>query len=77
MMKDLEKIDFDLAPKLKSLTMPISIIIGKDDPISFLIPDYQKSIPKAEVLWMNKAGHYPMYEQPNEFYTKLMEALKK
>lgn len=77
MAQDFEKIDFNLRPKLKSLQMPISIITCKEDPITSIIPDYQIYAPQAEMFWMNHCGHYPMFEQPDEFYAKLMEVLRK
>ena len=77
MNQDLEKINFNLRPNLKSLQMPICIITCKEDAITSIIPDFKEYIPNAEIIWMNHCGHYPMFEKPEEFYPKLMEVIAK
>ncbi len=75
LMKDLERIKFDLTQQLKTLKMPVSIITCKEDPLAFLTAEYQKYAPQAKVVWMEQCGHFPMYEQPDKFYPLLTEAL--
>lgn len=75
LMKDLERIKFDLTEQLKTLKMPISIITCKEDPLAFLTTEYHKYTPQAKVYWMEKCGHFPMYEQPDKFYPLLVKAL--
>ncbi|MBK7428250.1 MAG: alpha/beta hydrolase [Saprospiraceae bacterium] len=75
MMEDLERINFDLTQQLKTLKMPISIITCKEDPLAFLTTEYQKYAPQTNVTWLDKCGHFPMYEQPEIFYPLLMDAL--
>ncbi len=76
-MQDLERISFDLTHQLKTLKMPISIITCKEDPLAFLTTEYQKYAPQSIVNWLDKCGHFPMYEQPEKFYPLLMEALRR
>ena len=75
MLQDLERINFDLTQKLKSLKIPITIITCKEDPLAFLTTEYQKYAPQTMVQWLEKCGHFPMYEQPEKFYPLLMDAL--
>jgi proline iminopeptidase len=75
MMRDLERIGFNLTQQLKSLKMPITIITCKEDPLAFLTTEYQKYAPKSSIQWLDKCGHFPMYEQPDKFYPLLMDAL--
>lgn len=74
-MEDLERINFDLTSKLSSLKIPITLITCKEDPLAFLTTEYQKYAPKSMVKWLDKCGHFPMYEEPDNFYLLLTEAL--
>ena len=75
MMEDLKRINFDLTQQLKTLKMPISIITCKEDPLALLTTEYKKYAPQATIQWLDKCGHFPMYEQPDKFYPLLMGAL--
>lgn len=75
MMEDLDRINFDLTEQLRELKMPITIITCKEDPLAFLTTEYQKYVPQSSVQWLDKCGHFPMYEQPDKFYPLLMGAL--
>lgn len=77
MMEDLERINFDLTQKLKSLKVPITIITCKEDPLAFLTAEYQKYAPQSIIQWLDKCGHFPMYEQPELYYPLLMNALNR
>lgn len=75
LLDDLARIKFNLTEQLKTLEMPITIITCREDPLAFLTNEYQKYAPQAIVKWLDKCGHFPMYEQPGAFYPLLMEAL--
>ena len=77
MMDDLDRLNFDLTAQLKSLKIPINIITCKEDPLAFLTTEYQKYVPQADVQWLDKCGHFPMYEQPDMFYLLLMKSLSR
>ncbi|CAH0997806.1 Proline iminopeptidase [Emticicia aquatica] len=74
---DQKKQNFDLSTKLKSLKMPITIITCKEDPLAFLTDEYKHFSPRAKIKWIDHCGHFPMYEQPEKFYSMLMETLEK
>lgn len=75
MIKDLYKIKFNLTDKISELAIPITVITGKQDPLAFLTDEFHIFCPKAKVLWIDKSGHFPMFEQPDEFYATLMKVL--
>ena len=77
MMEDLERINFDLTQRLKSLNVPLTIITCKEDPLAFLTTEYQKYAPQSIIEWLDKCGHFPMYEQPEIYYPLLMNALNR
>ncbi|MFT3704974.1 MAG: hypothetical protein QM802_21590 [Agriterribacter sp.] len=77
MIQDLYKIKFDLTKDIPKLTMPITVITGKQDPLAFLTTEFQSISSAANVIWIDKSGHFPMFEQPDAFYPKLMEALNR
>jgi proline iminopeptidase len=74
---DLKKINFDLSAKLKNLKMPITVITCREDPLAFLTDEYKHFSPQTKIKWIDRCGHFPMYEQPEKFYPMLMDALEK
>lgn len=74
---DQKKQNFNLSNKLKSLKMPITVITCKEDPLAFLTDEYKHYSPQAKIKWIDHCGHFPMYEQPEKFYSMLMEVLEK
>ena len=73
--EDLERVKFDITDKVGQLNMPITLITCKEDPLAFLTDEYIKFAPKSKVKWLDKCGHFPMYEKPQRFYSTLNEAL--
>ncbi len=58
MNKDLHKIE-----------IPVSLIWGKNDKITppDVAVEFKELLPNAELHWIDKCGHAPMMEQPEEF----------
>ena len=77
MFQDLGKNGFDLSKKLAQFTRPVYIIAGAQDPGAFVSYEIKILLPKAQLQWINKAGHFPMYEQPEAFYGTLLKILAK
>jgi pimeloyl-ACP methyl ester carboxylesterase len=64
---DLVVIDrFDVRDRIRSLTPPLLLIRGVDDPLS--PEDYEReiheAIPGSQYIALREAGHFPMAEQP-------------
>jgi pimeloyl-ACP methyl ester carboxylesterase len=64
---DLQVIDrFDVRDRIRSLTSPLLLIRGVDDPLA--PEEYEREIheavPGSQYVTFRQAGHFPMAEQP-------------
>ncbi len=75
MFQSLIKGGFDLTEKLSQFNKPVHIITGSQDPGAFVSYEIKMVVPEARLQWINKAGHFPMYEQPEQFYKALAESI--
>lgn len=59
----------NLGEKLHMLSMPALLIWGKDDTITppFVGEEFKRLLPNSELKLIEKCGHAPMMEQPEEF----------
>lgn len=55
---------------------PIHIITGAQDPGAFVSYEAKIHLPQAKLHWLNRCGHFPMFEQPKAFTDELMAVLK-
>ncbi|HEV7348086.1 alpha/beta hydrolase [Telluribacter sp.] len=76
MLFDLARTGFDLTDKLPRLPPKVAIITGRQDPLAFLSENTQHLLPKSAIVWLDKCGHFPMFEQPRAFYLALESAVK-
>lgn len=67
--------NFDLTKSLHKYKGKVDIITGRQDVVGFFSYELKLARPKANLYWINKCGHFPMYEQPELFYRKLFEVL--
>lgn len=65
----------DLTNDVKKLNKPITIICGRQDPLSFMAYEYKLLQPRIKISWIQEAGHFAMFEQPAAFYNALFTAL--
>ncbi|HEY4967113.1 MAG TPA: alpha/beta hydrolase [Puia sp.] len=77
MTNDLDRIQFDLSKKLASFKKPVYAICGREDPLAFDTYELKILIPSAQVFWIQKSGHFTMYEQPDRFYKILNGIMEK
>ena len=77
MLQDLNRINYDLKPAISKMQMPVLVICGREDPVglfsTFEIKELNK---KAKIFWIEKSGHFPWVEQPESFYSGLLDFLK-
>jgi len=73
---DIAKLDF--RPELRKLTMPILVLAGRYDRISMPkdVAAYRKLVPAARVVIMERSGHFPYIEEPDDTLSVLTEFLK-
>ena len=59
----------NMAKDLPKLNVPTCIIWGKQDHVTppEVAVDFEKLLPDANLYWIDKCGHAPMMEHPDEF----------
>ncbi len=69
----------NLNDELKQITLPTLLIWGNNDTITppFVAQEFHKLIPNSELHFIDKCGHAPMMEVPDEFNAILHKFLKK
>ncbi len=67
--------NLDIIEPLKKYKQKVFIITGQQDPLAFNTYRLQLLMPNVEVDWIQECGHFPMFEQPKEFYKYLFQRL--
>lgn len=69
----------NLGDELKEITVPTCLIWGKNDTITppLVAEEFKKLIANSELHWIDKCGHAPMMEVPDEFNRILSAFLSK
>jgi len=64
---------------LHKINIPVGLIWGKNDKVTppEVAEEFHKYLPKSYLVWIDKCGHAPMMEQPEEFNKALKEFLQK
>lgn len=64
----------NMAKDLPKMNIPACIIWGKNDTVTppEVAIDFQKLLPDSDLFWIDKCGHAPMMEHPDEF-NKILE----
>ncbi|MDR3694745.1 alpha/beta hydrolase [Mucilaginibacter sp.] len=64
---------------LHKITIPVSLIWGKNDKITppEVAVEFSEELPDVELHWIDKCGHAPMMERPEEFNALLKGFLEK
>ena len=59
----------NLAEEVSKITAPTLLIWGNNDTITppFVGEEFHKLIPNSQLFFIDKCGHAPMMEQPEEF----------
>lgn len=68
----------NMAKDLPEMNVPACIIWGKNDNVTppEVAEDFEKLLPDANLYWVDKCGHAPMMEHPEEFNIVLHNWLK-
>ena len=61
------------------MKQPTCLIWGENDSVTppDVAEEFHKLLPNSELYWLDKCGHAPMMERPNEFNILLEKWLKK
>lgn len=59
----------NMASELPTMNIPVCLIWGKNDTITppEVAEEFHKSLPDSDLFWIDKCGHAPMMEHPQEF----------
>ncbi|TWP23759.1 alpha/beta hydrolase [Apibacter muscae] len=68
----------NLSEELKNIKIPTCLIWGKQDNVTppEVAEEFNQFIPDSKLYWVDKCGHSPMMEKPEEFNSILYEWLK-
>lgn len=75
LFKEAAKSKIDFRQSLKNLNKPVSIICGRQDFLSDVSYELKINYPDYNLYWIQDSGHFPMYEQPEQFYSILRKAI--
>jgi 2-hydroxy-6-oxonona-2,4-dienedioate hydrolase len=69
----------NLGEEVRQIQQPTLLIWGNNDAITppFVGQEFHKLIPNSELHFIDKCGHAPMMERPEEFNTILLKFLRK
>jgi pimeloyl-ACP methyl ester carboxylesterase len=69
----------NMSKDIHKIKVPVCLIWGRDDKITppDVAVDFQQLLPDCELNWIDKCGHAPMMEQPDEFNVYLRKFLDK
>ncbi len=77
MLQDLARNRYDLKPGLSRLRIPMLVVCGRQDPVgvfpTIAIKDLNKT---AKICWIEKSGHFPWVEAPEQFYSEVLKFLE-
>lgn len=76
LFNDWMKTRLDLSNSLPLFRKPIYIITGRQDPGAYMSYELKILVPAAKLYWIDRAGHFPMFEQPETFYSTLLSLLE-
>ncbi|MHB8207015.1 alpha/beta fold hydrolase [Mucilaginibacter sp.] len=64
---------------LHKILIPVGLIWGKNDKVTppEVAKDFNLYLPKSDLIWIDKCGHAPMMEQPEEFNKALKGFLER
>jgi pimeloyl-ACP methyl ester carboxylesterase len=67
----------NMAKDIHKIKVPVCLIWGKDDRITppEVAVEFNQLLPDSELNWVDKCGHAPMMERPNEFNVYLKKFL--
>ena len=59
----------NMAKDLPKMKMPICLVWGKNDTVTppDVAEEFNTLLPNSELFWIDKCGHTPMMEHPNQF----------
>jgi proline iminopeptidase len=67
---------FDISKEVYNLDQPIRIIQGRQDPVNSGIQErLNMQLSDSKIFYIERSGHFPWLEQPNDFFARLKKCL--
>lgn len=68
----------NLSDRLHEIKQPVLLVWGKQDEVTppFVAEKFHELLPDSRLVWVDKCGHAPMMEHPDEFNVILKEFLE-
>lgn len=70
-VKDLGRVGYDLSKTLPKYKGRIEVISGAQDALAFYTYEFKVIQPSMRLHWIERSGHFPMFEQPVAFLQEL------
>jgi pimeloyl-ACP methyl ester carboxylesterase len=69
----------NMAKEIHKITIPVCLIWGMNDTVTppDVAKEFHNILPNSELNWIDKCGHAPMMEQPQEFNAYLKKFLER
>ncbi len=69
----------NMSKDIHKITIPVCLIWGKNDTVTppEVAEEFHNILPNSELNWIDKCGHAPMMEQPQEFNAYLKRFLER
>lgn len=70
--------NYNMGSMLSDITLPVLLIWGKNDQVTppGVAKQFYNKLPNARLKWIDKCGHAPMMERPDEFVKHLKPFLQ-
>ncbi|ASZ12343.1 alpha/beta hydrolase [Chitinophaga pendula] len=75
-VKDLGRVGYDLSKTLPKYKGRIDVISGAQDALAFYTYEFKVIQPSMRLHWIERSGHFPMFEQPVAFLQELDNVLQ-
>jgi proline iminopeptidase len=74
---DSKRMGFNLLPRMNEIKLPTLIVVGNNDFVcsSMSAERIHFGITKSKLIVIDKAGHFPWMEQPEQFFTRVKQRL--
>lgn len=68
----------NMSKDLPSMNIPVCLVWGRQDLVTppSVAEDFHRLLPDADLYWIDKCGHVPMMEHPDQFNETLFKWLK-
>lgn len=75
MLPNIMDYEIDLKKDLHKILCPINIICGRQDFLTYVAYELKLANSKIKLHWISESAHFPMHENPDEFYAVMDNVL--